>query len=337
MSSDDKLRQKEFRRNTDLEGMLSDINASLWLAEKELLVEKRDFVHPVIFVMGPMRSGTTLFMQWLANTGLVAYPTNLLSRFYRAPVIGAKIQLMLTDPRYSFRDELGDFSAGCSYVSENGKTSGVLSPNEFWYFWRRFLPETAGDSFSSAELERNVDRDLLRAELAGLVEVFNLPMAFKGMLFNYNIDFLSRVFDKAIFVHLSRDVLSNAQSVLSARERQLGSIDSWYSFRIKEYEQLKSMSPVYQVVGQVQCINRAVAAGFSDLPAHRKLVVNYEEFCRKPEAVYKALDSLLKQHGSRLEESYSGEHCFSPSLEWKRSEKERLEALEAIEFFSAWS
>ena len=60
-----------------------------------------------VFVVGALRSGTTLFTQWLATTGLTAYPTNLLSRFYGAPLVGAKIQQLLTDPPTLSRRNLG--------------------------------------------------------------------------------------------------------------------------------------------------------------------------------------------------------------------------------------
>lgn len=85
-------RTAKFRRNELLENFLAELNSDLQPSEQALLKQQTsaDADHPVIFVMGPLRSGTTLFMQWLANTGLVAYPTNLLSRFYQAPVLGAK-------------------------------------------------------------------------------------------------------------------------------------------------------------------------------------------------------------------------------------------------------
>ena len=168
--------------------------------------------------MGPMRSGTTLFMQWLANTGLIAYPTNLLSRFYQAPIIGAKIQLLLTDPRYNFRDELGEFTQQSEYKSENGKTKGVLAPNEFWYFWRRFLAEPGRDVWSDDELPKSMDTQTMLAELAGMMNVFEKPFAAKGMLFNYNIPFLDSLFDKVVFVQIKRDPVANVASVLDAQK-----------------------------------------------------------------------------------------------------------------------
>lgn len=275
-----------FSRNMGLEALLKDINSSLWASEKKTLEGYQVAQYPLILVMGPHRSGTTLFMQWLANTGLVAYPTNLLSRFYQAPIIGAKIQLMLTDPRYNFRDELGEFVQQTEFKSENGKTKGVLAPNEFWYFWRRFLSEQGRDVWLDDELRQSMDTQTMQAELAGMMDVFQKPFAAKGMLFNYNIPFLDSVLDKVLFVQVKRDPVTNVASVLEARKRQLGSESAWYSFKIPEYEELKDLGAVPQAAGQIHCINRAVSAGMAKVAEQRKLVVQYEDFCADPRAIY---------------------------------------------------
>lgn len=131
-------RVEKFKRNNSLEEFLKEINNDLWNTEEKLLIKKTP-EYPLIFVMGPLRSGSTLMTQWLANLGF-AYPTNLMSRFYKAPIIASKIQMLLTDERYNYRNEIRDFNSGIDFSSENGKTRGALAPNEFWYFWRRFLP-----------------------------------------------------------------------------------------------------------------------------------------------------------------------------------------------------
>ena len=233
VSKTDNERTSEFGRNSHLEALLKDLNSTLWPAEQRTLSAYKNPKLPTILIMGPGRSGTTLFMQWLANTGIVAYPTNLLSRFYQAPVIGAKIQLMLTDPHYDLKGELGESAQRATYESMNGKTLGALAPHEFWYFWRRFLPDPDRDDLSNAELEKGLDAATLLSELAGLVDVFQKPFACKAMLFNNNIEFLNKIIENSIFIQIRREPLFNIQSMLDARERQLGSRDNWYSFKIK--------------------------------------------------------------------------------------------------------
>jgi Sulfotransferase family len=299
-------RAKDFRRNTLLESLLSEIEVDLRPSEALLLLKYSDqpMQYPVVLVLGPLRSGTTLFMQWLANTGIVAYPTNLLSRFYYAPILGAKLQLLLTDPRYSFRNELVEFTRHVGYSSENGKTAGALAPNEFWYFWRRFLEHPSRDVWTDRELLESMDIDAMLTELAGMMDVFRKPLSFKGMLFNYNTRFLDTVFNKAIFIQIKRDPASNIESILSARKKQFGNIKQWYSFRIPEYPELKNLDPYEQAAGQVYHINKAIQEGLEGVVENKKMTVHYEEFCSNPKSVYSMLVSKLANYGYIVPDEY---------------------------------
>lgn len=295
IKSEEQDRVSIFKRNTQLENLLSQLNGALQCAEEQLLESSDSFGpdYPIVFVMGPLRSGTTLFTQWLANTGTVAYPTNLLSRFYRAPVVGAQIQLLLTDPRFNFRNEILDFNSAVPFESENGKTKGALAPNEFWYFWRRFLPFGELDWLSDEELFRVVDKEKLVTELSTLTRVFGKPFALKSMILNYNIPFLDAIFEKALFVQIKRDPITNVASILEARKRQLGSESEWYSFKIPEYILLKDLDPVTQSAGQLHYINKAVTQGVATVDESRKLVVQYEDLCHNPSLIFEQLAKKL--------------------------------------------
>lgn len=303
-------RTKTFRRNPTLEEFLTEINDNMYEAEIKLLVEKEP-EFPIVFIMGPLRSGSTLISQWMANSGVIAYPTNLMSRFYKAPIMGAKIQMLLTDEQYNFRNEIKDFTSGVDFSSENGKTKGALAPNEFWYFWKKFLPDTELDYWNNEELFEKADIKTMLSEFAGITDVFQKPFALKGMNLNYNIAFLNKVFDKAIFIHSKRDALTNIASVLKARERQLGSIDKWYSFKMPEYTELIKLNPYEQAAGQVHFINQAVENGLKDVPEHKKITINYEDFCSDPKYFYDELVEKLNIQGYSTEEPYSGEKSFS--------------------------
>jgi len=306
-------RTPAFQRNDSLEQLLVTLNGILGPAQKQWLAGKdnEQGLHPVIFIMGPLRSGTTLFIQWLASTGIVAYPTNLLSRFYGAPVLGAMIQLLLTDERYNFRNELLDFTKPIDFRSENGKTLGVLAPNEFWYFWRRFLPFKELDWMPDSELFRSVNTATLVSELNALTKIFNKPFCMKGMILNYNIPFLDRIFERALFIQIHRDPVANVASVLEARVRQHGDEDIWYSFRIPEYSQLQGLDAVHQCAGQVAFINQALSQGMEQVESSRKLVVEYDEFCNDPAQMY---STLLRKLGiSPVDHPYQGECRFEIS------------------------
>ena len=299
-----------FKRNNLLEGFLDEINNDLWHTEEKLLtIKEPDF--PLIFIVGPLRSGSTLMTQWLANLGSIAYPTNLMSRFYKTPIIASKIQLLLTDERYNYRNELKDFNSSIDFNSENGKTKGALAPNEFWYFWRRFLPFEELDYLPTDELLEKVDIDTFKAEFAGITDVYQKPFALKAMILNYNIDFLNKIFEKAIFIYTKRDPLTNIESALKAREKQLGTIDEWYSFKIPQYKELRKLEPYEQVAGQIYHINKAVENGLENVHEHKKLVVNYEEFCKNPKIFYDELKKKLSLQGYVLDSEYNGQESFN--------------------------
>ncbi|MDD5157879.1 sulfotransferase [Sulfurimonas sp.] len=301
-------RVENFKRNSSLEDFLNEINNDLWETEKNLLkIAEPDY--PLIFVMGSLRSGSTLMMQWLVNLGF-ACPTNMMSRFYKTPIIASKIQLLLTDERYNYRNELRDFNSEIDFSSENGKTKGALSPNEFWYFWRRFLPFKELDYLPTSELLEKVDIDTFRAEFAGIVDVYQKPFALKGMILNYNIDFLDKIFEKAIFIYTKRDPLANIESALKAREKQLGSIEEWYSFKIPEYTELKKLNPYEQVAGQIYHINKAIKSGLKNVAEHKKMTVIYEEFCENPKVFYDELKEKLRVQGYEMENEYYGADSF---------------------------
>jgi hypothetical protein len=324
----DKKRERLFQRNQNLERFLEEVNKDLWVTEKELMVENRP-LFPVIFIVGPLRSGSTLLMQWLANLGVLSYPTNLLSRFYKAPIIGAKIQLLLADSRYNFRDELMEFSGGVDFFSENGKTKGALAPNEFWYFWRRFLPYSELDYVPTEQLLKQSDTQTMIAELAGMMSVFKKPMALKAMILNYNVDFLDQLFEKAIFIHTTRDPLTNIASALDARKKQLGSLDEWYSFKIPEYYELKKLNPYEQVAGQIHYINKAVKKELVNVAEHKKMTFNYEEFCADPSEFYTLLCKKLSQNSYDVK----GDYNLQKSFEVTRKENVSESILNASRLF----
>ena len=315
-------RTEKYARISALEDFLKDLNSSLAGANENYLNESEERFSK-IFLMGPHRSGSTLFMQWLANTGLAAYPTNMLSRFFGSPLVGARIQQLLTDPRYNFRNEILDFNSDINFSSDNGKTKGALAPNEFWYFWRRFLPFDELDYMPSDELRQKANLAGFRDELNALANIFGKPFAMKAMIMNQNIPELAEQFDKPLFIWIRRDPIFNIQSALEARKRQYGDIKTWYSFKIKEYPDLKDLNPLESVAGQIAAINRSVEQGIAALPEHEKLVIQYEDFCRRPEHYYSEITRrLLEQGGVGPEQvpEYSGETSFSNTNRWRLEE-----------------
>lgn len=302
-------REKDFRRNEQLEALLEEINGILVRAEEGLLRNYSAPRYPVILLVGCARAGSTLTLQWLADTGMFAYPTNLLSRFYRAPYIGARIQQVLTDPRYNFRDEFFDLREKTDFSSALGKTRGTLAPNEFWYFWRRFFPYGEIQELDKDAL-KNVDALTFVAELAALEAAFEKPLVLKAHIVNWNIPFIAGILERVLFIHITRQPFYNAQSLLESRKQYFGTADGWYSFKPPEFEWLKSCSPHEQVAGQVYFTNEAVRSGLRQAGGERFMELRYEEFCKSPATALAAIREQLLKQDCEIDTHYGGPENF---------------------------
>lgn len=284
-------RTKHHKRDPELEEILGTLEHVLGQAETNAPPELPKDEYPIVFIMGCARSGTTLLCQYLAKVTGFAYPTNLLSRFYYAPYLGSLIQKVLYD--LDVKGELlGSLKQENDFTSHLGKTKGPMAPHEFWFFWRRFFNFSETQFLSDEELE-TVDVAGFYQGLQSICTVHNSPLVLKGAIMNWNIGFLADVFKNAYFIHIKRDVFSNAKSLFNARLEFFGEKEEWYSFKPPEYEMIKSLEPEEQVVAQVIYSNNAIHEGLKVLEQGRHLTVSYDDFCQNPAGVVESLFKLM--------------------------------------------
>jgi len=311
MDQHEMAENNEFARNAALEELLTELNDLLSQAEQSVVQRYQQPAMSPVIIVGCPRSGTTLLLQWLANSGQFTYPSNLISRFYRAPYIGARIQQMLTDPRFAFRKEMYGIQTGWNdnFQSDLGKTRGLLAPNEFWYFWRRFFPYREIQYLSEQELAA-VDTKTFTSELAALEAIFKKPLALKGLIANWNLPFLAAVLEKAIFLYIKRHPFFTIQSLLRARLKFFGTLNEWYSLKPREFDDLKRLDPYHQVAGQVYYTNQAIQQGLRIIKSSRWIEVGYEYFCSNPQAVWRMLEDRFREHGYEGNLNYDGPKWF---------------------------
>lgn len=298
----------DFHRSRKLETLLGEMNGLLAMCQEEINRQYTKPRFPLLLLMGAPHSGTTLFMQWLAESQQWAYPTNLISRFYAAPYLGARIQQILIEN--DIHGEISAFKKPVPFTSTLGKTEGALAPHEFWYFWRRFFPLQPEADVVLAEKLAQVDIVKLNRELAALEAALEKPLTFKAMLLNWHIPFLDAAFDKVLFVNLKREPTYVIQSMLDGRRKRNGSEEFWYSFKPPEYAWLKNLPPVEQVAGQIYFIRQATDAGMAQVDPARTLTIHYEEFCRDPAAIWAELVEKMAGLGYAMQREYTGPEHF---------------------------
>ena len=231
--------------------------------------------HPIVFIVGPPRSGTTLLSQVLVAGTNIGYIDNLSARFWDAPATGfALSQEVLGDARQTL------------FQSTFGRTDMPSDPHEFGRFWREHLGYEDMRQ-RPPEHERTIDWASLRRTLRRLLTRADRPFMFKLMLGIWHLEAIAREVPEAIFVRVQRDSLDVAASLLKMRKRRHGSIVHWTSLVPMGAERIEH--PFDQVAFQVRAIERTIAHGLQNITPNRIVPVDYVDLCQDPDG---ALDRI---------------------------------------------
>jgi len=325
-------RTQQYVRNIQLEELLKELSGLLGPVDEKVSTNFERPKWAPLFLVGSPRSGTTFVMQLLSATDQFAVPTNLLSRFYFAPYIGAKIQQLLTDKSFDYSNEMGDFASKEQFNSNLGKTIGPLSPSEFTYFWRRFIPNYDPQYLSPTE-EDQIDGRGLASGMAAIEAVFQKPVAAKDLIIQYNLPKLYTVFNNSLIVQVRRNPLYVMQSIYEARKSFYNTLDIWWSVKPKEFVELQHLDVYQQIAGQIYYTERALADGLAQLPEKSQLIVEYEEICQNPFGFYTKLKDKYKENGYELPDDVKLPRAFSPSNKIRISNTELQKLADAYEKF----
>ena len=247
------------------------------LAQNPLLEDSLDnsdsiAKRPIIFVMGLPRSGTTPLVQLLVQKFKLGYVTNLVARFWEAPEIGIALAKEISN------DPGGGDSRLQSFY---GFTSGYEGHHEFGYFWQRWFKFKETHYLDTKE-QLEVDVTALQRQLLLMEKVWKRPLIFKNAAaLPLQTEFLGRTFENSLFIHIERDLIDIAASLLKGRKKYLDDINEWFSIKPKEYLLLKNQSVYEQIAGQVYYANEELLQQLKSIPRHRKLHLTYDKLCNK--------------------------------------------------------
>lgn len=308
----DKMKARRFQDNQQLNSLLVELKELLSPIQESVNKRFENPSWPCGLIIGPPRSGTTIFLQFLASTGNFAYPTNMLTRFAYAPYIGALIQKMLFESEFDFQGEFADIQSSLNFSSELGKSQGALASNEFLHFWRLYMPNYFPKPFTRDELE-SINYSALLKALSSIESAFEKPFIAKGVLLQYNILTFFEKMPQIFFFRICRDPLFIAQSLGYSREKYYGSREVWWSVKPREYEDLKVMDVYHQIAGQVYFTERAIEKGLKQIPEDHQMKVSYEEFCKNPKQIYLQIVEKYSALGCELNPDYKGPELFKCS------------------------
>lgn len=302
-----------YRKNTERENILDILNNELISAHDTLInpdVDDQVSIH----VIGAPRSGTSLVTQYLVSALDLAYPSNLFAAFYRVPLFGVEfVKRFLTENSIS------------NFESNFGRTVGPFEPHEFGYFWNMHLKYDDFQGKASSH-EQHVDWKNLNLILNNIAASFDKPVVYKSFLLGFHAKRMIRENPKTLFVHVERDIVENAMSLLKFREEVYGSVEEWVSIKPRDYNQISSLSSHEQVVHQVVLLNQDYRYELELAPALNVIKINYEKFCERPEILTEEVEQRLKamsQNVKRKEQKIPIKFTVQRSL---RSDRFKVEA-----------
>jgi hypothetical protein len=223
------------------------------------------------------------------------------------------VQQILTDPNFDYQGELFNLSREFNtYESNLGKTKGALAPHGFHSFWRRFFDYSEIQFLSDKELE-HFNKELFLSELSAMESFLDKPLAMKALFLSLNIDFLYKIIPNTIFIHIRRDYIYNAQSLLGARKNYFGTFDSWYSYKPPEFEILKPLDPYSQVAGQVYYLNKRIKNQLQKMKKNSWIQIDYSSFCSSPKNLFQNIAEKLRSQNYITKIEYNGPEKFVES------------------------
>ncbi len=245
-----------------------EVMANNWLASPDRLSQ------PIIWIVAPPRSGTTLLYQYLSSLLEVWYPTNRASYFYGFPALVGFGEN---------RDQK------LSFDSDYGQTLELSGPNEFGSFFYRFFSDRQHyiENFSAEDKKRLV------GSLSLIQSRFPMPMLFKNVCNSGRIAALAELPAEHLFIYIKRDWLDTTLSSSKPWE----SSSDWWSYKPQGWEKMSEKSNLEKCVFQAHQTDKDIRAQFELLSEDSKLFVDYDEFCQNPSIAIDQIQNKFREKG----------------------------------------
>ena len=223
-------------------------------------------------------------MQVLAQVLDVSYLTNRHRWFYGNPAIG---EVRLPNRRAS----------AIPLHSVHGGTNGPLGPWEGANWWYRFFPREP--NYVDERVDAFVDKLGLRRSLTNWTFRAARTVLFKNLFASLRIRSLSAAVPEGLYLHLFRNEIDNAHSILEARHAVNGNYEDWWSMCPPGWESVSRMDPVTQVLFQIRQTHEVINRDLADfgVPKEQQWAVRYEQFCANPHSIVAGIQQFLRGFG----------------------------------------
>lgn len=272
------------------------LDLALSQIEKSKFSELKEPQHPVIFIVGIHRTGSTFVSQVLGDF-LSFYPLGNFSAVF--PRSSYYIHKWRKSSFLKWKKKLGQ-----AYKSYYGISMGKYSIGDCYEAWDQWFGKDHY-CFDKAILQNNEDE--IKAYFARLEKAYGLPLLTKNNRNYLAVSELKRIFPNSLFIVTERSGSATVKSALKASEDYFNSSYLWgirssYEFDKKEFESI-THAGVHQFLDLEKNFEKQV----SDLSDRELMRIPYESFCEDPKPF---LDELV----NRLKDDFNLPQELIPSI-----------------------
>ena len=153
---------------------------------------KFEILFPSIFIIGPPRSGTTIFYQILLKEFNFFYFSNLSNFFNGSPLLTS----LLLKQRIKNRNY--------ELKSNHGYINGLFSPSEIGILNKKWFENGSSQN--------------VRQLFAVINKIYPSPILIKNTFNTLRVENILNIFSSALFLYIKRDQFFNAQSIILSNE-----------------------------------------------------------------------------------------------------------------------
>jgi hypothetical protein len=220
---------------------------------------------PIIIVVGPPRSGTTVIYQSLLKALPVSYFNNLTSVFPMSPITASALA------HRPFRNQ------ELALSSYYGRSSKWWGPNDGLYLWDRWFDAGRSQPKNSLLPENAA---AMSQFFGAWAQAFGRPLVTKNNSLVSGAHLIAQVLAEAHFIYVDRHPVFLAQSLLRARGDMHGSDEQPYG--LHDPDRPRDIDPIRDVANQIEYHTAMAAKQRSVVGDSRFWSVAYEDFCARP-------------------------------------------------------
>ena len=260
---------RKFLRKTISKELL---NSSL---QKKKFEKTKKLNFPFISLVGPPRSGTTFFYNFILKNFDLDYVSNIEYLFYKYPFFSIKIGKYLKKI----------FHINKNYNSKYGFSSGLTSPSENSLFWEDFV---GFRDFKSSIESKKLNLNTLRYIFNYRYKNNKKPVINKWTPLIFYKKNLDQIFQNNKYIGIIRNPYQTANSILLARKKINNSKNEWWSFAPTGSQ--KYSNPYDQISFQVCSYLLKMKA----LERNGEIeIFSYEEIIRNPKLTLQRLRQYI--------------------------------------------